>query len=46
MATKPVTGVKVKDGKLIRTRTYMAGNRAKRAARLEKAWLAKKKPPA
>jgi len=38
MTSKPVTGVKIKDGKVVRTRTYMAGNRAKKTARLVKQW--------
>ncbi len=43
MTTKPVTGIKIKDGKLIRTRPYKAKNKELKAARLAKAW-AKKNP--
>lgn len=45
MTTKRVSGIKLKDGRLVRVRPFMAGAKKRKADRLEKAWLAKKKPP-
>lgn len=38
MATKPVKGIKIKDGRLVRTRPYKARNKELKAAREEAAW--------
>jgi hypothetical protein len=38
---KPLTNVTIKDGKIVRKRQFMAGNKAKKAARLVKAWQKK-----
>jgi hypothetical protein len=43
MSTVSVKGVKVKDGRLVRVKTYMAGKRKLKADRLAKQW-AKKSP--
>ena len=46
MTSKPVLGIKVKDGKVIRVRRYPAGQRKRiegQAAHLEKQWKAKSK---
>jgi hypothetical protein len=45
MSSKPVTGIKIKDGKLVRVRPFMAGAKNRKAARLEKAWKGKGKSP-
>jgi hypothetical protein len=44
MSTKAVKGVKVKDGKLVRVRPFLAGKKERDAARLAKRWEAKKSP--
>ena len=44
MTTKPVTGIKIKDGKLVRVRPFMARKKENDAARKAAAW-AKKRPP-
>jgi hypothetical protein len=41
MATKPVKGIKIKDGRLVRTRPYKDRNKELKAARLAKAWANK-----
>lgn len=46
MTSKPVTGIKIKDGKLVRVRPFMARKKDNDAARLAKRWEAKKRPPA
>jgi hypothetical protein len=38
MTTKPIKGVKIKDGRLVRTRPYKAKNKELKAERLAKAW--------
>ncbi len=43
MSTKPVTGIKIKDGKLVRVRPFMARKKENDAARKAAAW-AKKNP--
>jgi hypothetical protein len=46
MTSKPIPGIKVKDGKVLRVRRYPAGQRKRiegQAARLEKQWRAKSK---
>jgi len=46
MTSKPVLGIKVKDGKVIRVRRYPAGQRKRiegQASKLEKQWRAKSK---
>lgn len=45
MSTVSVKGVKVKDGRLVRVKTYMAKNKKLRADREANAWSAKRKPP-
>lgn len=44
MTTKPVTGVKVKDGKLVRVVPFRAGIKKRNADRLAKQWGKKGKP--
>lgn len=41
MTSKPVTGIKIKDGKLVRVRPFRAKIKAHKAARLEKEWKGK-----
>lgn len=43
MTTKPISGYKIKDGKLVRVIGYMAKNKRLKAAREAAAW-AKKNP--
>jgi hypothetical protein len=46
MTSKPVGGIRVKAGKVLRVRKYAAGQRKRiegQAARLEKQWKAKSK---
>ena len=38
MSTKPLTNVIIKDGKIIRKRTFLAGKKERDAARLAKRW--------
>ena len=41
MTTKPVSGIKIKDGRLVRVRPYRAKNKALKTDRLVKAWTQK-----
>lgn len=43
MTTKPLSGYKIKDGKLVRVRPFMAGAKQRKAARQAKQWEAKGK---
>jgi len=43
MTSKPVTGYKIKDGKLVRVIRYAAKNRNIKSNRLAKAWQQKSK---
>ena len=45
MTTKPVRGISIKDGKLVRVRPFMARKKENDAARLAKRWEAKRKAP-
>lgn len=41
MTSKPVTGIRIKDGKVIPKKSYLEGNRRRKAGRLVKAWKEK-----
>lgn len=43
--SKPVTGITIKNGKLVRKSTYRAKSKKLAADREEKAWTKKKPPP-